>query len=100
MRRYETPTHNIELPFDTNIIAKARLVYSQNDVQILVKELSDCQCKGNTLSVRLTQEETALFDCKKMFVEVQLHILTTGNDSIVSDIEKVPVDKCLDNEVL
>lgn len=100
MRRYETPTHYIELPFDTSMVAKARLVYSQNDVQILVKELSDCQCEGNTLSVRLTQEETALFDCKKMFVEVQLHILTTGNDSIVSDIEKVPVDKCLDNEVL
>lgn len=100
MRRYETPTHTIELPFNTSIISKARLVYSQNDVQILVKELSDCQCEGNTLSVRLTQEETAKFDCKKMFVELQLHILTTGNDSIVSDIEKVPIEKCLDNEVL
>ena len=100
MRRYETPTHYIELPFDTSVVSKARLIYSQNDVQILVKELSDCQCEGNTLSVKLTQEETAKFDCKKMFIELQAHILTTGNESIVSDIEKVPVEKCLDNEVL
>lgn len=100
MRRYTTPTHIFILPFDTSIIAKLRLIYAQSDTIVFVKEAVNCDMRGNTLSVTLTQEETAKLDCKKNFVEIQMHILTQDEKSLVSKPVKVAVEKCLDTEVL
>lgn len=100
MRRYTTPTHIYTLPFDTSIINKLRVIYAQNDAVILTKEVAECQLKDNAVTITLTQEETALFDCKKMFVEVQMHILTHGGQSLVSRPLKVSADKCLSEGVL
>lgn len=100
MRRYTTPTHIFTMPFDTAEIAKARLIYAQGETPVFVKELADCECSEQTLSVTLTQEETAMLDCKKVFVEIQAHVLTTDGQSLVSKPVRVPVEKCFDTEVL
>lgn len=100
MRRLTTPTHIFNIPFETDLIEKMRIVYAQNEEIILTKELSDCVLSDKSVSVTLTQEETYLFDNKKHAVEIQLHILTTGGDSVVSNIIRVLVEKCLDTEVL
>lgn len=100
MRRLTTPTHIYKVPFNTSDIDKVRIVYTQNEEIILVKEAEACKCEGNTITVKLTQEETALFDCKKIYTEIQAHILTVGGDSLVSSPLKVAVQKCLDTGVL
>ena len=100
MRRFTTPTHIFTLPFETEIIKAARVVYAQSEEIILAKGLSECALEGNTVTVRLTQEETAKFDCKKNYVEIQMHLLDTEGNSLVSQPLKVAVEKCLDSEVL
>lgn len=100
MRRYTTPKHVYTLPFDTAGIVAMRIVYAQNEKIIVAKEISECERAGNTVSVKLSQEETALFDYKKNFVEIQMHILDDAGNSLVSKPIKIAVEKCLDTEVL
>lgn len=100
MRRYTTPIHIFTLPFDTDNISKLRMIYSQAETIVFVKELSDCECKGQEIRTTLTQEETAQLDCKKNYVEIQAHLLTVSGESLVSVPLKVPVEKCFDTEVL
>lgn len=100
MRRFTTPTHIFTLPFDTSIISKVRVIYAQSEAIVFVKEKNNCKTSGNTLRVTLTQEETAMLDCKKNFVEIQMHILTEDGASLVSKPLKVAVEKCFDTEVL
>lgn len=100
MRRYTTPTHTFTVPFDTVIIKSMNIIYSQNDIPVVTKEIKDCECNGNTIKVQLTQEETAMLDCKKHFAEVQIHALTVTGEVIASDPYKIPVKKCFAKEVL
>ncbi len=100
MKRYTTPKHIFNVPFDTGNVDKLRLVYAQGETPVFVKEIADCECTGKTVTVTLTQEETAMLDCKKVFVEIQMHVLMNDGNSLVSDPVKVPVEKCLDAEVL
>lgn len=97
MIRGTTPTHTFVLPFDTSVVKSAKVLYAQSDVVIFEK--TSCTMDGNTLSVRLTQEETLEFDCKKN-VEIQLRILTEADDALTSDIIVADVMRCLDDEVL
>lgn len=101
MKRGTTPTHTFTLPFDATLVAKARILYAQNDTVILRKEGSDITINGNTLSVRLSQEDTFKFTMGfTRYVEIQVRILTPTNDSLVSDIIRVPVERCLEEDVL
>ena len=97
MKRGTTPTHTFTLPFDVSVIEKARVLYSQGEELKLTK--TDCVLDGNTLTVKLTQEDTFKLDCGK-FVDIQLRVLTPGGDALNSDIIRVAVDRCLENEVL
>ena len=99
MIRGTTPTHNFILPIDTNTIKCVRVTYAQNDKVILTKEATDCTLSGNTVSVKLTQEDTLALDCHYE-VDIQVRALTLGNDALASDIYRVSVAKCLDGGVL
>lgn len=99
--RGSNPTHTFTLPVDANLCAKLRALYAQDGKTVLKIEndrftRSDTE---NKVSCTLTQRETLMFDCTK-HCDVQLRILTTGGDSLVSVVEKVTVGRCLDNEVL
>ena len=99
MRRLSTPTHTFTLDIDMMIVKTIRIVYAQDDSVILVKRGEDVLIDGNTVSVRLTQEETRLFSASST-VSIQLDILTTDGDVLHSDIIKTLVQDVLLDEVV
>lgn len=97
MIRGSTPTHTFNCKLDADLFHKVRVLYSQDDVLVLKKEDEDCAINGQTVTVKLTQEDTLAFHAG--WVEVQLRVLTPTGDSIPSDIYKVHVDRLLEDEV-
>lgn len=94
-----TPTHVFELPFDISAIKAVKVVYEQGNEIILEKGNDNCTLIGNTVEIKLTQEETFLFKTNE-FVKIQIRILTFGGQALTSVPETVTVGKCLDKEVL
>lgn len=93
-----TPIHRIEIPLDTSLLKRARFVYHQWGKEVLRKEDEDVQMKDNILSVSLSQEETFLFDCTPVILQVRVKDL---NDKVLKTKPIViNVDDCLDREVL
>ena len=99
MMRGTTPVHTFELPFDTELVSCARVVYAQDEEVVLIKEHDDCILEGNTVTVHLTQADTLKFNCRKA-AQVQVRIKTTAGEVLASQVERLPVDRCLDGEVL
>lgn len=97
MIRGSTPTHTFNCKLDPDLIHKVRILYSQNNNLILKKEDVDCIKDGQTIIVKLTQEDTLKF--KEGKVEIQLRILTSTGESIPSKIYAVNVSKLLEDEV-
>lgn len=94
-----TPTHTFEVEFDVSLISKVRVLYSQDDEIKITKTQDDCVLKDNIIEVTLTQEDTFKLDHSKN-VEIQIRVLTTGNDALSSIPYKVGIIKCLETEVL
>ena len=99
MYRATTPTHIFTLPFDTELVKEIRVTYEQEGVTILTKTVSECELDGADIKIRLTQEETLLFEPDKR-VSIQLRVLTSDNQVMASDVTKVWAYSCLDEEIL
>lgn len=99
MIRGTTPTHIFDLSIDTSVIDKIRIIYAQDDTVLFVKERGACKFEGFTVIVKLSQEETLLFDCKKT-VQIQIRVLTFGGDALSTPVQRVIIEKCLESEVL
>lgn len=99
MTRGTTPHHTFELPFDVLLVKKAVVIYAQNGAEVLRKETDSCTLDGNTIKTALTQEETFMFDEKKS-VQIQVRVLTIGDEALASNIMTVDIGKLLDDEVL
>lgn len=99
MIRGTTPTHVFTLPFNVDLIKEVKIIYSQGGKKVLTKCKADCTLNDNDITLTLTQEETLKFSCLND-VEIQLKILTHADKVIVSQIEAVDVERCLDSEVL
>lgn len=97
--RGTTPTHTFTIPFDTSIIEKVKVIYSQNDNILLSKSTDDCDISYQDIKTTLTQEDTFKFDCN-LPVEIQIRILTKDGETMNSYIKRVGVARCLDDEVL
>lgn len=98
MRLGTTPTHTFEVPFPVDTIEDVRIVYEQAGVEVLVKEKYDCEMAGNQISVKLTQEETFLFD-SKLSAKAQVRVLTVNGDALASDIIRFEISRVLGEEV-
>ena len=97
MRIGTTPTHTFELPPDiASTAAKVRVIYAQNGVKVLSKEVTELD--GNSAIFKLTQEETLKISHNAP-VAIQLRILTKGGDSLTSDIITKSPYECLEKEV-
>lgn len=94
-----TPTHIFTLPFDVAAVAALRITYEQKEKIVLQKELKDCVSDGNTVTLKLTQAESLLFD-SNVAVRIQVKVRTAAGDVLVSDVEKVPAGILLDREVI
>lgn len=90
-----TPLHIFTLPFNTDLIHSVRITYKQDKKIVLTKETTDILMNNNQMAVRLSQKETLLF-ANLVMVRVQLHVLTTGGDALVSNIKNVPSYVLLD----
>ena len=99
MFRATTPTHIFTLPFDTVDVKKVRITYQQDGVTVLQKTESDCVSVGKEIAVTLSQDDTKLFAHDNR-ASVQLRVLLNTGIVMASDIEKVLVKACLDEEVL
>lgn len=94
-----TQTHVFRIPFDSSQLSAARVIYKQGSKEILRKETKDFIKEGNTIKVNLTQEDTFLFDCKTS-VKYQLRVRNIRGKVLATKVKIIPVDECLDNEVL
>ena len=94
-----TPTHTFNIPIDTSLIKEVKITYSQKDKEILVKRTNDCTIDKGTITTRLSQEDTFLFESNNI-VTIQLRVLTLGGDAMIADPIMIAVGKCLDYEVL
>lgn len=99
MIRGTTPTHEFEVSINTATIKTVRIIYSQKDDVLFVKENDDCTMRDNIITTTLTQEETFMFDHKNP-VQIQIRALTGGGQAIATDIMERSVCQCLEEEVL
>ena len=99
MIRGTTPTHIFTLPFGIETIKTIQIIYAQSGAEKLTKSNEDCMLDGNTVTVKLTQEDTFLFD-DGVCVEVQVRVLTNGGDALASRVMRVRCEECLSCEVL
>jgi hypothetical protein len=100
MIRGTTPTHVFEIPLDASLVADLRVSYAQGGDALITKKLADVKLEGNTITVRLTEEETLLFDHSKSIAFVQVKVKTTGGDVLSSRIMNFNVFEALNEEVL
>ena len=99
MIRGTTPTLEFVIPFDTGQLAEAFVTLSQNEVIIIDKALTECNCSENKLSVRLTQEETLKLQCD-CTTEIQIRAKTLEGEAIASQIIKVNTERILKDGVI
>lgn len=99
MIRGTTPTLEFVIPFDTGQLAEAFVSLSQNEVVIIDKALTECQCNGDKLIVRLTQEETLKLECD-IVTEIQIRARTLEGEAIASQIIKVNTERILKDGVI
>ena len=99
MIRGTTPTLEFLLPFDTSILAEAFVTLSQNGTVVVDKQLTECNCTGTKLSVRLAQEDTLKFDCDCK-TEIQVRARTQTGDALASNIITVNTERILKDGVI
>lgn len=99
MIRGTTPTLEFTVPFDTSILAEAWVTLSQKDEVVLNKQLEDCKCDERKLSVKLTQEETLLLDCKCK-TEIQIRARTLEGEALASQIITADTGRILKDGVI
>ncbi len=99
MIRGTTPLLEFTLPFEANLLAQAWITLSQNEKEVLTKDLEVCSCDGCKLSVKLTQEDTLLLDCD-CNTEIQVRVKTLEGEALASDILVVGTDRILKDGVI
>lgn len=99
IRKGTAPVIQFSLPFSADLVKKAKVIIKYKDGAKLTKYAGADDIRGNYVSVKLSQEETFLFDCNS-YIKVLLRVLTTSDEPLVSDVYSVFVEECFDNEVL
>lgn len=94
-----TPTHEFELPFDTSTIKTVRVIYCQNNKNILTKTAEGCKLEGNKVTVKLTQEESFMFN-HKYEVCIQVRVLLNTDEALKSEEIHIKPTRCLEDEVI
>ena len=101
MRQGTTPTHIFTLPIDMSKVSEVKVTYTQRNRIVLEKRTDQVVIDGADIRVKLSQEETFMFDASpSASVQIQIRVLTTGGDALASDIMTVSALKCLDSEVM
>lgn len=99
MYRATTPTHIFDIGTEASALSKILITYKQNGSVILEKDKDAVECDGNLVKVKLTQEETNLFQCNKN-ADVQIRIKTEDGTVMASSVMNIYVNEILNEEVL
>lgn len=99
MIRGTTPIDDFILPFNIENIDRIKLIYKQDEECVLVKRTEDFLMEGNKISVKLSQEETLLFTCKKLAYCI-LRVVDKAETALATDKMYFTVTDCGDDEVL
>lgn len=94
-----TPTHRFNLDISTDLVSEIRASYEQNGDIVLEKETEDFAMYGSTAEVKLTQEETMLFEAPAP-ARIQLHLRTTDDNALVARPIDIPVHILLNKKEL
>lgn len=99
IRRGTTPMHKFTLPFEVECVEELAIIYKQGGRQVLRRTQDNCEMENTHITTQLTQEETFAFVAGQA-AEIQVRVLTQGGDVLGSEIIRVPVLPCLEDEVL
>ena len=99
MIRGSTPTHYFTSPCDDKNIKKVNVLYGQDDVLLFKKKSTDCTITGNTITTKLTPEESLKFDHSKPG-QVQIIIEQVSGERLISLINTFGVDIFLGDGVI
>lgn len=83
MIRGTTPTITFKLPFDTEVLDKVWITFSQNNREVFTLSNDRLEMNGNVITTDLSQFETLQLtsNCK---VEIQIRCKTTDNKALAS----------------
>lgn len=99
MIRGTTPTLSFTLPFTAEYITRLSIVFAQGGDIVLEKSLDDCRIEENSITLRLSEEDTLAFSSKKKYTEIQLRVgiedERLASEIIVADVERIIKDGCL-----
>ena len=101
MKRLTTPKLTYQLPSEINsqIISLCSITFKQNGKIIFVKYKNKLLWEDdNTISIKLTQRETKSLSPGTL--QMEIHIVTTGGDSLMSEPISCSVKDVLNDEVL
>ena len=99
MIRGTTPTLEFTLPFKVDTLAEVYITLAQNGETVVEKRMTDCECDGNCLSVKLTQEETLMLECRYS-TEIQIRAKTLVGEALASNIITCLTDRILKDGVI
>ena len=97
--RGTTPEIKYELPFDSAMVARAKIVIVYGNETVIRKDTADIKKEGSALSVTLTREETVKLP-EDSRVQIQLEVETTGGDSLVTAPRSIYTGQLLDEGAL
>lgn len=98
MIRGTTPTHIFNVNVDLSEAEVIYITYKQSDSIVVEKEKADCTVTGETISVKLTQEDTLKFNTAP--VEIQIRARFPDGSAIASNIMQTTVTRILKGGVI
>lgn len=98
MVRGTTPENIFKLPFILDDVKSLYVTYSQGDTVVLDKAIDDVIIDGNTITVRLTQEDTLKFSNAQ--VNIQIRFKTNQEKAMASNIISTYVNNVLKDGVI
>lgn len=99
MRRGTTPTHTFNTDIDLSEASVIWLTYKQGNNTLLTKEMPDMTITTESISVKLTQEETLMFN-RNNTVRMQIRARFPDGSAIASNVIQTPVAAILREGVI
>ena len=79
--RGTTPTMTFSLQFDAEMLENGFVTVQQNKNTVIEKPVSACECDGNTISAKFTQEETLALSSDSN-AEIRLVVKTVDGERL------------------
>lgn len=93
--RGTTPKIKFRLPFDSYVVAKAKVSFKYAGKVLLLKHTADLDMQDDIVEVRLSREETLLFPDDQN-IKVQLEIETADREALKTKVYTVHASELLD----